>query len=234
MVEAAFTGPIQRQLRDALAYIENRVVRELIVKDPGKTRSDRVFNYPMRAVQEILANAVYHRSYQVAEPITVRVEPSGIEITSFPGFDRSISDEAVAQRKIRARSYRNRRIGDFLKELRYIEGRNTGFPNAHRSFRDNGSQDIAFESDEQRGFLSVTIPVHPAFLPKENVRERAYEERVLAVLGAEELTLTELARAMGYRGISKKLSSTVESLVQRGAVERVVVGGGAKTRLRVR
>lgn len=234
MVEAVFTGPIHRQLRDALAYIENRVVRELITKDPGKTRSDRVFNYPMRAVQELLANAVYHRSYQVPEPITVRIEPSGIEITSFPGFDRSISDEAIAQRKIRARSYRNRRIGDFLKELRYIEGRNTGFPNAFRSLMANGSQDLEFVSDEQRGFLSVTIPVHPAFLPKENGKALAYEEQILTTLGSGELTLTELAHAMGYRGISKKLSSFVEILVQKGVLERVITSGGSKTKLRAR
>lgn len=234
MVESTFTGPIQRQLRDALAYIENRTVRELVVKDPGQTRSTRILNYPIRTIQEILANAVYHRSYQIPEPITVRIEPTGIEVTSFPGFDRSISDEAVAQRTIRARSYRNRRIGDFLKELRYIEGRNTGFPNARRALEANGSGDLTFESDEQRGFLSVTIPVHPAFLPKRDNRARAYEERVLAALGTDELTLTELARALGYRGISKKLSATIEGLVEKGVVERVSSVGAAGTKLRAR
>ena len=231
MVEATFTGPIQRQLRDALAYLENRVVRELITKDPGQLQSTRTLNYPMRAIQEILANAVYHRSYQIPEPITVRIEPDGIEITSFPGFDRSISDDAIDQRKIRARSYRNRRIGDFLKELRLIEGRNTGFPNARRSLALNGSPDITFESDEQRGFLSVTIPVHPAFLPKVDERAIAYEQRVLEALRPADLTLTELARSLGYRGISKKLSATVEDLVRRGAIERIPINGTAKTKL---
>lgn len=230
MVETTCSGPIQRQLRDALAYIDNRIVQELTTKRPESTQSDRTMNYPMRAVQEILANAVYHRSYQVSEPITVRIEPTGIEITSFPGFDRSISDEAIAEHKIRARAYRNRRIGDVLKELGFIEGRNTGFPNARRALEANGSPDLVFESDEQRGFLSVTIPIHPAFLPKNprGEKERAYEQSVLEALGSDDMSLTDLARAMGYRGITKKLGSTVEKLVRNGEIERVVDGSGTR------
>lgn len=235
MVESVFTGPIQRQLRDALGYIENRVICELVKKDPRSAHSERVFNYPIRAVQEILANAVYHRSYQVPEPITVRVTPSGMEITSFPGLDRSITDDAVAQRRIRARSYRNRRIGDFLKELGLIEGRNTGFPNAYKALEANGSGGLVFESDEQRGYLSVTIPVHPSFAPVVKGREVAYERRILESLqAAGETTLTELARSMGYKGITKKLSQTVDALVLRGDVERAAGLSGAGTVLRAR
>lgn len=44
----------------------------------------RVLNYPFAAVEEVLSNAVYHRSYQINEPITVRITPEGIEVTSFP------------------------------------------------------------------------------------------------------------------------------------------------------
>lgn len=130
MVERVFTGPIQRQLRDALSYIKNYTLKEVTIKSPDKAEALRIANYPYAAIEEILANAVYHRSYQINEPITVRITPQNIEITSFPGFDRSISDKSIAEYNIRARVYRNRRIGDFLKELKLIEGRNTGFPNA--------------------------------------------------------------------------------------------------------
>ena len=46
--------------------------------------------------------------------------PDEMEVTSFPGFDRSIFEDAIAGRTIRARGYRNRRIGDFLKEHGYL------------------------------------------------------------------------------------------------------------------
>ena len=65
MVEKIFTGPIQTQLRDALAYIRNYVLKEAVVKHDDRAEADRFFNYPYRAVEEILSNAVYHRSYQL-------------------------------------------------------------------------------------------------------------------------------------------------------------------------
>ena len=233
MTEATFTGPLQRQLRDALSFIQNTVIREKVFKDPHQAASRRVYNYPLRAVQEILANAVYHRSYQVPEPITVRITPEGMEITSFPGLDRSISDDDIAERRIRARKYRNRRIGDFLKELGLIEGRNTGFPNVYHALATNGSGDLSFESDEGREYVSVTIPVHPAFMDVSAKKAVAYETRVRKALGDGERTLTDLAHAMGYKGITKKLSQTVDALVSRGVIERRADGAGAGTRLRV-
>ena len=184
MIEKSFTGPIQRQLRDALAYIQNYVIKEMVTKDKRKAEAERVWNYPYAAVEEILANAVYHRSYQVNEPITVRITPSEMEITSFPGFDRSISQEDIDQQRIRARTYRNRRIGDFLKELRLIEGRNTGFPTAIKALRENGSGTLRFDMDDSRTYLSVTIPVHERFLPARSVsaNEGQYQARILDAL----------------------------------------------------
>ena len=40
-----------------------------------------------------------------------------IEIVSFPGPDRSVTQEGLKQYKVSNRRYRNRRIGDILKEL---------------------------------------------------------------------------------------------------------------------
>lgn len=234
MEERRFTGPIQRQLSEALAFIENYVIAERVEKQPDKAEAMRVFNYPFAAVEEILANAVYHRSYQIAEPITVRITPEAMEITSFPGFDRSITDDAVEQKRIRARSYRNRRIGDFLKELRLIEGRNTGFPTAYEALRANGSGDLVFESDENRGYLSVTISVHPAFLAattEPDPKQLAYEQRIVEALESGPLSLTDLAKALSYKGISKKLSSTVDDMVARSKLRRVPTARGSGTLL---
>ena len=232
LTEKVFTGPIQRQLRDALSYIQNYVVKSRVGKTDGSAEADVVYNYPFRAVEEILSNAVYHRSYQVAEPITVRVTPQAMEVTSYPDFDRSITEADIEARRIRARIYRNRRIGDFLKELRLIEGRNTGFPNAFAALERNGSGQPRFEMDEARGYLSVVIPVHPAFAPggKKAGRAAEYEGRVREALGANQLTLTELARAMGYKGISKRLSSTVEAMLACGDLCRVA-GADGRSRL---
>lgn len=224
MVEKYFTGPIQRQLKDALQYLKNYTLKEAIIKTNNQEEAIRISNYPYAAIEEILANAVYHRSYQVNEPITVRITPNSIEITSFPGFDRSITDEAINKLDIRARIYRNRRIGDFLKELKLIEGRNTGFPNAKKALDKNGSPSLQFEMNQERDYLSVIIPIHPYFMQKNEKSEKQiiYENQILNCLKTP-LTLTELAYAMGYKGISQKLRNTLAELQNTGKVKTVAI-----------
>ena len=98
----------------------------------------------------------------------MRITKEYMEITSFPGFDRSITDSKIKEYDFRARIYRNRRIGDFLKELHLIEGRNTGFPTALKALEDNGSDRFRIDMDSDRKYLSVIIPVHGSFLPQKN------------------------------------------------------------------
>lgn len=233
MVEKTFTGPIQRQLKDALAYLKNYVLKEVTIKESSKAEAIRISNYPYAAVEEILANAVYHRSYQVNEPITVRITPESIEITSFPGFDRSISDKNVADFNIRARIYRNRRIGDFLKELKLIEGRNTGFPNARKALAQNGSDNLRFDMNPDRDYLSVIIPVHSYFSPdtKKTKKAAQYDDKILQCLKNEALTLSQLAKKMGYKGITQKLRRAVYSLLQQNKIKQVVNGNNIKLKL---
>lgn len=227
MTEKVFTGPIQRQLKDALAYIRNYTLKEVTIKDKNKAEAEKISNYPYAAIEEILSNAVYHRSYQINEPITVRITPEAIEITSFPGFDRSISDENIENYQIRSRVYRNRRIGDFLKELHLIEGRNTGFPTTINALKANGSELPKFDMNPERDYLSVIIPIHSYFLPKNKISDKAiaYRSKITEILKVEPLSLTELSRAMGYKGITSKLSRTVNEMLESGELEKIAVEG---------
>ena len=76
------------------------------------------------------------------EPVEIRVNPDGIEILSYPGPDASIRTKALNEAKIFARRYRNRRIGDFLKELDLTEGRCTGIPTIQAAMAENGSPPV--------------------------------------------------------------------------------------------
>lgn len=164
MTEKVFTGPLDRQLRDALSYIRNYIIKEKVTKIPGQAEAERAFNFPYEAVEESLCNAVYHKSYQIGEPVTVTVTPEKMEITSLPGPDRTISDEDILNRRLVSRRYRNRRIGDFLKELKLVEGRNTGIPTILRAMERNGSRPPVFETDEERSYFTVILPVQETFL----------------------------------------------------------------------
>ena len=166
MTEKSFSGPLDKQLREALAYIKNYIIKEHITKVPNDELAIRNFNWPYAAVEEALSNAVYHKSYQIHEPITVTITPEKMEILSIPGPDRSISDENLRNRILVSKRYRNRRIGDFLKELNIVEGRNTGVPLIIKAMCNNGSGLPVFETDGDRNYFQVTLPIHPIFLKR--------------------------------------------------------------------
>lgn len=224
MTEKVFTGPIQYQLRNALSYIKGYVISERVFKIDGQPEAKRITNYPYKAVEEILSNAVYHRSYQIQEPIVVRITPLSMEITSYPGFDRSITDEKIKGYDFRAKVYRNRRIGDFLKELHLIEGRNTGFPTALKALKDNGSERFKIEMDKERQYLSVIIPIHPSFRSKVTKKADDYENKIIEIIEGTPLTITEISKALGYKGITKRLRVTIDQMVLEGRVDKKLMG----------
>ena len=167
IIENTFKGPIHHQLREALQFIKNSIVSKKIVKSADKAESDWVFNYPYAALEEALANAVYHRAYDIREPIEVRVEKNMIEIVSFPGPDRSVTQEGLKRYKVSNRRYRNRRIGDILKELHLTEGRNTGFGKILSALEENGSPKPEFETDEGHNYFITRLFIHKAFMKQE-------------------------------------------------------------------
>ncbi|MBD5329829.1 MAG: hypothetical protein HDS03_08120 [Bacteroides sp.] len=59
-----------------------------------------------------------------------------------------------------SRYYRNRRLGEFLKELSLTEGCNTDIPTIQRELARNGSPTATFETDEDRLSFLVRIPCH--------------------------------------------------------------------------
>lgn len=179
IIERTFKGPLSQMLRDALLFISNSILKETIQKHPDRAEADRYFNYPYAAIEEILVNAVYHRSYEVREPIEVRVLPECITITSYPGPDRSISVSDLETGQLVARRYRNRRIGEFLKELRLTEGRGTGIPTAIRAMQENGSPAPSFATDEDRSYFTSTLPVHPLSTPQVTPQAGSSKMRIL-------------------------------------------------------
>ncbi len=161
MREKRFVGPIGAQLRAALSYIRDQFIEERVTKIPGRAEAERFHTYPFEAVEEALANAVYHRAYDVHEPIEVRITPEGMTITSYPGPDAGVAHAALNSGQLIARRYRNRRIGEFLKELHLTEGRGTGIPKIIRQMARNGSPPPRFEWDDARLSFTVTLLLHP-------------------------------------------------------------------------
>ena len=136
------------------------IITEKVVKHPDRAEADRFFNYPYAAIEEALANAVYHKAYDEREPIEVRVNRDMIEIISHPGPDRSVTIQGLKEYKVYSRRYRNRRIGELLKDLHLTEGRNTGFKKILGALRANGSPLPEFKTDEAHDYFVTRFFIH--------------------------------------------------------------------------
>lgn len=158
--EKEFRGPLARITRDAIDYIVNRYLKETVLKHADRSEAERFWNYPRAAIEEAIVNAVYHRDYQIREPVEVRITREDLVVLSFPGPDRSIPMKDLQAGKAVSRRYRNRRIGEFLKELDLTEGRSTGVPKILRAMQTNGSPPPQFETDEDRSYFLVRLPIH--------------------------------------------------------------------------
>jgi predicted HTH transcriptional regulator len=111
-----------------------------------RAEAAHVENFPYVAIEETVINAIYHRSYQEREPVEVRIGVDEMIILSYPGPDRSVRLDELRAGRANPRRYRNRRIGEFLKELDLTEGRCTGIPKIIKAMRENGSPPPVFES----------------------------------------------------------------------------------------
>jgi ATP-dependent DNA helicase RecG len=235
IIEQTFKGPLHQQLRSALLYIRNMVITERVQKLPDVAEANRFFNYPYAAIEEALSNAVYHKGYEIREPIEVRVLLDRIEIHSHPGADRSISIENLKNYRAASRRYRNRRIGEFLKELHLTEGRNTGFQKIIRALKANGSPMPIFETDEERTYFLTTILIHPAFAElndnrNDNVNDNRNDIKDQKLTDNEQLVLNAIQmdaaitmeKMASMLGVSKAtVARATKSLREKKAIDRV-------------
>ena len=173
--EKVFTGGIHEQLRRALAYLEG-ISGTYTEKQPSAFRAKGWASWPIPALREALVNAVYHRGYDgITEPVKVYLYPDRMEIISYPGPVPGIEQEHLTQQSpMPPAPARNRRIGEFLKELRLAEGRSTGIPKMYKAMRDNGSGDPLFEFDAGRTWFKTTLPAHPEYVAISALRDAAH------------------------------------------------------------
>ena len=84
--------------------------------------------------------------------------------------------------------------------------------------------------DENRSYLSVTIPVHPYFAEEKHISEKteAYRSRIIEALKEKPLSKNELAKVLGYKGISAKLTAEVDRMLAEKLIVKVMDGNRVK------
>ena len=191
--EKVIRGPIQDQVKMTIQHLQS-LVDVLIRKVPGHAEVERTVAFPYEAMEEAIVNAAYHRSYEHSvEPTKVFLYPSCLKITSYPGpvqgIEKSHFQPDASFPQVPSR---NRRIGEFLKELRLAEMRYTGIAKIRRKMRENGSPEPLFEFDEGRTYFTVTLPAHPGYSVINAIRQSAY----LWAVGEQADAIAHLERAL--------------------------------------
>lgn len=233
--ERIFRGPIPDQIRSVLNYLDS-LGGTLLRKVPGQAEVERTVPYPYEAMEEALVNAVYHRSYEEPpEPVKVYLYPDRMEITSYPGPVPGIRREHFQPGSVLPPvPSRNRRIGDFLKELRLAERRGTGIPKIQRKMRENGSPEAHFDFDESHTYFRAILPVHPRYQVIQALRESAH----LWVTGEKQPALQLLERTLERQPDSPALATQIieyalslgDELLAYRALERFESAGGNSAR----
>ena len=119
-----------------------------------------------------------------------------------------------------SRRYRNRRIGEFLKELDMTEGRSTGIPIILKEMRANGAAAPLFETDDDRLAFVIRLPRHPLAIDKASSTAQVTEEveRLLCALNGE-MSRRELINALGMTHREHFRNAYLKPALDAGVIE---------------
>lgn len=134
---------------------------------------------------------------------------------------------------LKSRRYRNRRLGDFLKELDLTEGRSTGVPTIQTKLAENGSPRAIFETTDDRLTFLVTISVHEGCSEssetdvlgsethhKSSGTRKKTTDKIIEIIKKDpKITAPQIAMELGIstRGVEKNLRQLRES----GSLKRI-------------
>ncbi|MEV0584271.1 ATP-binding protein, partial [Nonomuraea sp. NPDC050310] len=151
-------GPLPDQIVAARAFVARHVRRG---ERPSAEQAEAapVYDYPMIAVREVIANAVVHRDYSRAEAcVHVRVFDDRLEISSpgdWLGKDLPEGEPQELTGFDGQSLKRNYRLAHLLSLVRLVEGEGSGIPSALRDCRSERSPTPAVA--KEGGFITVTL-----------------------------------------------------------------------------
>lgn len=141
-----------------------------------------------------------------------------------------MTKEGLKNYRVSNRRYRNRRIGDFLKELHLTEGRNTGFKKILNALEINGSPKPEFETDDERSYFITRLFVHEAFLKEESKKgqkgakkepKKGAERKQAIIEILKENPVTTQAMLMDLLDLSRKqVQKAIKELQEEGVLVR--------------
>jgi predicted HTH transcriptional regulator len=215
-------GILTKIMDKAFEFIKKHALHGATIS--GLKRNETT-NIPLRAVRELLVNAVVHADYsQQGAPIRVAIYDDRLEIDS-PGV--LLSGLTVADIKQGNSKLRNRVIGRVFKELRYIEQWGSGILSAIGECKKAGLPEPAFEEFAFR--FRATISLIPEHEPElDEVTQKIRAALLTSAATGTGLSSQQIAEKVGLS--TRAIRARMTALAQRGLV--IAVGRSERDPLR--
>lgn len=139
-----------------LPRLENFIKDGIITKRPvpiSILREKDVYNYPYKALRELLMNALMHRDYQANTPTRLYQYDDHIEIMN-PG---GLYGQARPENFPNVNDYRNSTLAEMMRTLNYVNMFNHGVREVKSQLAENGNPEPLFKVDYITAF-AVEIP----------------------------------------------------------------------------
>ena len=140
--EERFGGSLVEMLRRAEEKLQSHNRTEVDIRSSPTHQISK--DYPQIALQQILYNAVLHRTYERTNaPVRVHWFKDRIEISSPGGPYGNVTEQNFGEPGIT--DYRNPNVADVLKIFGFIQAFGRGIASAKRAMKQNGNPEIEFQ-----------------------------------------------------------------------------------------
>ncbi|MBF0560527.1 MAG: putative DNA binding domain-containing protein [Alphaproteobacteria bacterium] len=148
-------GTLADQLRQIDEVLHANIA---VAADLSTGREVRLPNYPIAALQELIRNAVLHRTYEGTNaPVRVYWYSDRIEITNPGGLYGNVTPENFSQPGVT--DYRNPTIAEAMWSLGYVQRFGMGIARARTQLKANGNPEAEFAIEPTH--ILVTLRPRP-------------------------------------------------------------------------
>ena len=208
-----FGGTPAQQVDRATAWIDSELGFDLVVV--GRKRHE-LKRLPVRALREVIANAVAHRDYQLSgSAVEARVTPNEVSVTSPGGFVAPVTSQNLRN----AHAARNRRVIQALRAFGLAEDAGRGI----RVILSEMAQDLRSEpgfADQPQGHVTARLPIESPVSPEERAWARELEDRA-ELLPEDRRVLIEAARGADLTNAVVRSLLNVDSATARQSLQRL-------------
>lgn len=148
--EKEIRGALSQQCRRLDEILEVNVATAVVIPDNGP--EIRTPDYPLRALQQLIRNALMHRDYESSNaPVRVYWYRDRIEITNPGGLYGQVNPENFRT----VTDYRNPQVAEIMKTLGFVQRFGVGIQIAYKALEQNGNPPPEFQFE--RSFFNVTV-----------------------------------------------------------------------------